>query len=142
MPKKRSSWKKRRKWRDPRPKTSRKAKVTPLPEGEARDEQALARLAEGVWRLKRRAASQDANERDWAETIISGLEHDLQDLGVETIDRTGTKFTLGETIQVAHSDAPPGFAGDLTITTVVRPTIRIAGKVLQAGQVVLGPAEQ
>ncbi len=54
----------------------------------AADPEVLARLAEGVWRLKRRVDGETS--RDWAETIIAGLNHDLQSLGVEIIDRTGT----------------------------------------------------
>ena len=136
MTKKKTTWKKGRKRRKPKPKADSQAKVAPSRSAGSSDDEFLAGLAEGVWRLKRRVEG-DAS-RDWAEPIIDGLSHDLQSLGVEIIDRTGTPYTRGDTTEVVHSDAPPDWQGKLTVTEVVRPTIRVSGKVVRHGQVVLG----
>lgn len=142
----RTPWKRRRKWHNPQPKATRQGKLprqAKLP-GQAApaastnlDPETLARLAEGVWRLKRRLEGEAS--RDWADLIVSGLSHDLQALGVEIVDRTGTRFSAGETTQVVHNEAPSGWDGHLTVTDVVRPTIRVSGVVVQPGQVVVGP---
>ena len=136
MPKKRSraAWNRPRKRRKPNP----PAAGTRTPTiSHAADPEVLARLAEGVWRLKRRVDGETS--RDWAETIIAGLNHDLESLGVEVIDRTGTPYARGETTEVVHNEAPSDWQGELTVMDVVRPTIRVSGIIVQPGQVVLGP---
>lgn len=136
MSKKRSRapWKRPHKWRKPTPKAARQA---PLTTSRPADAEVLARLAEGVWRLKRRVHGEGA--RDWAEPIIAGLSHDLHSLGVEIIDRTGTLYNTGESTEVVHNDAPAEWKGRLAVTDVVRPTIRVGGVIVERGQIVLGP---
>ena len=135
MSKKRS----RAPWKRPRrgPTPSPKAETSPASSpSQAADPDTLARLAENVWRLKRRVDGETS--RDWAESIIAGLNHDLESLGVEVIDRTGTPFSNGETTEVVHNEAPADWQGKLAVTEVIRPTIRVSGTIVQPGQVVLG----
>ena len=139
MPKTKTALNRRRRLKNLLRKADRKAVSQSTHAPEARDNQALARLAEGVWRLKRRVDGQNSEDRDWAEPIIAGLNHELKSLGVETIDRTGTTFRDGETTEVVHNEATADWEGQLVVTEVVRPTIRVAGTIVQAGQVVLGP---
>lgn len=136
MSKKRSGapWKRPNKRRRPNP----KAENSPVPsQSQAADPETLARLAENVWRLKRRIDGEAS--RDWADTILAGLDYDLRSLGVEVIDRTGTPFSDGETTEVVHNEAPVDWQGKLAVTEVIRPTIRVSGTIVEHGQVVLGP---
>ena len=55
--------------------------------------------------------------------------------------RKGTAYRDGEKTEVVHKEATPEGEGQLVVTDVVRPTIRVAGTIVQAGQVVLGPKE-
>ena len=139
MPKTKTAWKKGRKWRKPKPKADGRAKIAPSRSAGSSDDEFLAGLAEGVWRLKRRVEGEAS--RDWAESIIAGLNDDLQSLRVEIIDRTGMPYARGETVEVVHSDAPADWQGKLTVTDVVRPTIRVSGMIVRRGQVVLGQDE-
>lgn len=94
------------------------------------DRVALARLAEGVWRLERRA------EEPWAKNLVEYFGDSLRELDVEIIDRKGTSYLDGETIEVLHSDAPEG-STDLVIKETIRPTVKVGGRIVQPGQVVL-----
>ena len=106
---------------------------------EATDRRALARLAENIWRLERRAGQ--ANESSWAQPVIERLRDDLRDLQVEIIDRTNTPYRDGENVEKLHSDAPDGWTGGLIVIEVINPTIRIGGVVVEHGKVVVGPDE-
>lgn len=97
---------------------------------------ALARLAESIWRLNRRA-EREANA--WLSPILERMNDDLNDLNVEIIDRTGTPYRDGETMEKLHSDAPVGWTGLLIVTEVISPTIRVGGVVIEEGKVVVGP---
>jgi len=99
----------------------------------------LTRLAEDIWRLGKRANRETAAE--WLAPFLERLDDDLRELGVEVIDRTGTSYKDGETIEVLHSDVPPGWTGARIVTEVIAPTIRIEGHVRGKGKVVLGPAK-
>lgn len=100
--------------------------------------QALARLAESVWRLGARA-KRTAESTTWADPVIERLNDDLRELRVEIIDRLGTPYRDGETMEKVHSDAPPEWTGTLVVTEVIAPTIRIAGLIIEHGKVVVGP---
>jgi len=99
---------------------------------------ALARLAENVWRLERRA-ERSVESASWAQPVIERLNDDLKELGVEIIDRVGSTYSDGETMEKVHSDAPADWSGGLLVTEVISPTIRIAGQVVEPGKVVVGP---
>jgi len=105
---------------------------------EGANRKALARLAENVWRLERRA-ERSIESASWAQPVIERLNDDLRDLGVEIIDRTGTPYSDGETMEKVHSDTPADWAGGLLVTEVICPTIRITGQVVEPGKVVVGP---
>ena len=105
---------------------------------EVPNQKALARLAENVWRLERRA-ERSIESASWAQPVIERLNDDLRDLGVEIIDRTGTPYSDGETMEKVHSDAPADWSGGLLVTEVICPTIRITGQVVEPGKVVVGP---
>ena len=96
------------------------------------DRAALARLAEGVWRLHRRG-----KEQPWAENLVEYFGDTLRELDVKIIDRTGKEYLTGETIEVLHSEAPEGSA-KLVITETIRPTIQVGDQIVLLGQVVLG----
>jgi len=105
---------------------------------EAPNQKTLARLAENVWRLERRA-ERSVESASWAQPVIERLNDDLRELGVEIIDRTGTAYSDGETMEKVHSDAPADWSGGLLVTEVICPTIRITGQVVEPGKVVVGP---
>lgn len=101
------------------------------------DRASLARLAENVWRLGCRARREESG--NWAQSMIERLNDDLRDLGIEIIDRTGTPYRDGETIERLHSDAPADWTGGLVVTEVICPTIRVGGLIVEHGKVVVGP---
>ena len=111
-----------------------KAVSEPLQTG---DRAALARLAENLWRLGCRARREQSGT--WAEPILERLNDDLRDLGIEIIDRTGTPYRDGETMEKLHSDAPANWKGGLVVTEVICPTIRVTGVIVEQGKVVVGP---
>jgi hypothetical protein len=98
---------------------------------------ALARLAEGVWRIERRARREEA--ADWIKPLLERVNEDLRDLGVEIIDRTGTPYRDGETLEKLHNEASDDWTGVLIVTEVISPTIRIGGVLVGHGKVVVGP---
>lgn len=104
---------------------------------QAADPRALARLAENLWRLRLRAKRETSS--DWAQPLLERLDDDLRDLEIEIIDRTGTRYVDGETMEKLHSDAPAGWTGGVIVTEVISPTIRIGGVVIAHGKVVVGP---
>lgn len=99
----------------------------------------LARLAEDIWRLDKRASRE--TDAEWLAPFLERLADDLHELGVEIIDRTGTPYQDGETLEVLHSDVPVGWPGARIVTEVIAPVIRIEGHVRAKGKVVLGPAK-
>lgn len=101
------------------------------------DKIALARLAEAIWRIERRAKREEG--AIWAAPLLERVNDDLRDLGVEIIDRTGTPYRDGEMLEKLHSEAPDGWAGSLVVTEVICPTIRIGGVLVERGKVVVGP---
>jgi hypothetical protein len=102
------------------------------------DLKSLARLAENVWRLEGRARRAN-DSTSWADPVIERLNDDLRELGVEIIDRLGTPYRDGETMEKVHSDAPADWSGPLVVTEVISPPIRIGGKIIEHGKVVVGP---
>lgn len=98
----------------------------------------LARLAEDVWRLAGRARRAN-DSTSWADPVIERLHDDLRELGVEIIDRLGTPYRDGETMEKVHSDAPADWSGSLVVIEVISPPIRIGGKLIEHGKVVVGP---
>ena len=76
-------------------------------------------------------------EEPWAKNLVEYFGDSLRELDVEIIDRKGTPYRDGETIEVLHSDAPEG-STDLVITEAIRPTVKVSGRIVQPGQVVLG----
>ena len=97
---------------------------------------ALARLAEGVWRIERRAKREES--ADWVKPLLERVYEDLRDLGVEIIDLTGRPFGDGYSFEVLHNEAPDGWKGDLVVTEVISPAIRLGGGLVEHGKVVVG----
>lgn len=137
----RSAWQRSRKKRVPVvkavPSSVGGTSARPPNPSQPSDSQVLARLAENVWRLGIRAQRDDSGS--WAKPILERLNEDLRDLGIEIIDRTGTPYRDGETMETLHSDAPADWTGGLVVTEVVCPTIRIGGAIVERGKVVVGP---
>ncbi len=102
------------------------------------DAKCLARLAENIWRLEGRAR-RATDSTAWADPVIERLNDNLRELGVEIIDRLGTPYRDGETMEKVHSDAPADWSGPLVVTEVISPPIRIGGKLIEHGKVVVGP---
>jgi hypothetical protein len=96
----------------------------------------LGSLAEGVWRIERRARREGAV--DWIGSLIERVWDDLAELQVEVIDRTGTPYRDGESLEKLHSDAPDGWTGELVVTEVISPSIRVGGVLVQSGKVIVG----
>jgi hypothetical protein len=98
----------------------------------------IARLATEFWRLNRRVSTsgdpgevrvQDSLARIW--DIFA--EHEVQ-----AVDHDGQPYDPGLRVEVLHQRIGDG---PLVILETVRPTITLSGRILQHGQVVVGPLD-
>jgi hypothetical protein len=102
----------------------------------------VARLATEVWRLGRRlervSASQADGEqfRPLVESLVR-IEDVFSEHRIRTIDHDGQPYDTGLQVEVLH--AREGAGTTAVILETVRPTVTLDGKVLQQGQVVIGP---
>lgn len=102
----------------------------------------VARLAAETWRLRRRLGR--AEEQGVADDAlrplrdsISRLEDVFAEFKVQTIEHEGESYDPGLQVEVLHAREGDG---PTVIIETIRPTIVLDGRVLQHGQVVIGPA--
>jgi hypothetical protein len=111
----------------------------PTAESQRWAEPLIARLATETWRLGRRLERVGDDERLRAlHDSRSRLEDALTEYGVETIEHEGQTYDAGLRVEVLHEGETDG---NPVIVETIRPTILLAGRVLQQGQVVTGGAQ-
>lgn len=114
----------------------------PSPDSQRWAEPLVARLANETWRLRRRLERIDG-EAD--ETVLrplldslSRLEDVFAEYQVQTVEHEGQSYDAGLQVEVLHAREGDGAA---VILETIRPTVLLKGRVLQQGQVVVGPAD-
>ena len=113
-------------------------------EGQRWAEPLVARLATEAWRLRRRL---DRAEEQRADDEVFGPLRDsvlrLSDVfaeyQVQVVEHEGESYDPGLQVEVLHTRHG---GGPLVIVETIRPTILLDGRVVQHGQVVVGPAEE
>jgi hypothetical protein len=104
----------------------------------------VARLAAEAWRLRRRlirVEEQRAGDdvlRPLRESM-SRIEDVLAEFKVQMLEHEGESYDPGLQIEVLHAREGEG---PTVIVETIRPTILLDGRVLQHGQVVIGPSER
>jgi hypothetical protein len=104
----------------------------------------VARLAAETWRLGRRlgrietGAPDDERLRPLRDSF-SRLDDIFAEYRVQIVEHEGQPYNPGLQVEVLH--AREGDGSPIILETI-RPTILLDGRVLQQGQVVIGPAEE
>jgi molecular chaperone GrpE (heat shock protein) len=102
----------------------------------------VARLASEMWRLRRRleraeqAAADDQRLRPLRDSVTR-LDDILAEFRVELIEHDGQPYDPGLQVEVLHAREGEG---PTVIVETIRPTVLLGGRVLQQGQVVIGPS--
>jgi len=96
----------------------------------------VARLATEFWRLRRRVEQSNDPVDAGVKDSVARIDDVFAEHGVHAVDHDGELYDHGLQVEVLHER--PG-EGALVILETVRPTITLAGRVVQHGQVVIGP---
>ena len=104
----------------------------------------VARLAAEAWRLGRRLGKIEAGTPDDERLrplrdSISRLDDVFAEYRVQIVEHEGQPYDPGLQVEVLHAREGEG---NPVIIETIRPTILLDGRVLQQGQVVIGPAEE
>lgn len=96
----------------------------------------VARLATEFWRLGRRVQKSGDPVALGVQDSIARIDDVFAEHHVRTVDHDGQLYDPGLQVEVLHQRDGDG---PLVILETVRPTITLAGRILQHGQVVVGP---
>jgi len=99
----------------------------------------VARLATEFWRLSRRVQRSDDSGELGVRDSIARIDDVFAEHDVHAVDHDGQLYDPGLQVEVLHQRAGDG--RPLVILETVRPTITLAGRILQHGQVVVGPQD-
>lgn len=150
----RGQWRYHREFRIAAPRWPAPVSVTALAGREARpsepdpvaalDEKDLADAATNLWRAQRRLArlaEQDAHEARRVGRYLGAAQRALDEAGLLIQDHDGTTFHPGLSLEVLTMQPDPGLRHEVVRETV-RPSVYLAGKRIQMGQVIVGyPAD-
>lgn len=98
----------------------------------------VVRLATEFWRLSRRVQRSGDSDELRLRDSIARIDDVFAEHDVHAVDHDGQLYDPGLQVEVLHQRAGDG---PLVILETVRPTITLAGRILQHGQVVVGPEE-
>ena len=102
-------------------------------------EPVVARLATEFWRLKRRLErAEDGGELTPLRDSITRIDDVFAEHQVRAVDHDGELYDPGLQVEVLHQREG---SGAIYVQETVKPTITLEGRVLQHGQVVIGPDE-
>lgn len=103
----------------------------------------VARLANETWRMRHRLERIDGAARDAALRplldSVSRIEDVFAEYEVQTIEHNGQVYDPGLLVEVLHAREGEG---EVIIVETIRPTVLMKGRVLQQGQVVIGPVQR
>jgi hypothetical protein len=95
------------------------------------DDATAAGIATDLWRARRRAGAHPALAR-----ALDSLGERLTRAGVEVQDHDGLRVDAGTALDVVAWEPRPDVEPDVVVETVV-PSVYVAGRLVQIGQVVL-----
>ncbi|WP_434446643.1 hypothetical protein [Lentzea sp. E54] len=106
----------------------------------ALDEKDLADAATNLWRAQRRVsrlAEQDAREAKRVGRYLQATQRALDEAGLLIQDHDGTHFHPGLSLEVLTMQPDPALRQEIVRETV-RPSVYLAGRRIQMGQVIVG----
>lgn len=97
----------------------------------------VARLATEIWRLNRRLEhADDAGQLKGIRDSVRRIDDIFAEHEVQAVDHDGEQYDPGHQVEVLHQREG---SGRLVVLETIRPTVTLAGRILQHGQVVIGP---
>jgi hypothetical protein len=102
------------------------------------DQDLLAEVAIALWRLERIVGAESADDR--AAMVVSRLQTRLQQAGYLVEDRTGQPYDPGMPLKVLGS-VTGAHAGTPVILQTASPAVLRNGRILRAGEVIVGSAD-
>jgi hypothetical protein len=106
----------------------------------ALDEKELADAATNLWRAQRRLtrlAEEDSREAKRVGRYLQATQRALDEAGLMIQDHDGTEFYPGLSLEVMALQQDPALRHD-TVLETVRPSVYLAGRRIQMGQVIVG----
>lgn len=103
-------------------------------------EKDFAEAATNLWRAQRRLAhlaEEDSREAKRVGRYLKAAQRALDEAGLMIQDHDGTEFHPGLSLEVLMTHPDPALARE-TVRETVRPTVYLAGKRIQMGQVIVG----
>jgi hypothetical protein len=103
-------------------------------------EKDCAEAATNLWRAQRRLvrlADEDSREAKRVGRYLQAVQRSLDEAGLTIQDHDGTEFHPGLSLEVLMTQPDPALARQ-TVRETVRPTVYLAGKRIQMGQVIVG----
>ena len=100
----------------------------------------IARLATEFWRLNRRVRRSGDPGDVTVQDSLARIHDIFAEHDVHALDHDGQLYDPGLQVEVLHQRACDD--GPLVILETVRPTITLDGRILQHGQVVVGPRDE
>lgn len=107
------------------------------PAGPALSESDLAAAATALWRARKRLTGAEDRVARQAERFLSASQDALGAAGVLIQDHDGTPFEAGLALEPMLFEEQPGLTAERVVETV-RPSVYLAGKRIQMGQVIVG----
>ncbi|WP_053732669.1 hypothetical protein [Nocardia sp. NRRL S-836] len=104
------------------------------------DDKDLAEAATNLWRARRRLgrlAEEDGREAKRVGRYLQATQRALDEAGLTIQDHDGTDFHPGLSLEVLLTQPDPELSREVVRETV-RPTVYLAGKRIQMGQVIVG----
>ncbi len=116
------------------------AQSTQDSDGPALTEHDLADAATNLWRAQRRLArlaEEDSREAKRVGRYLQAAQRSLDEAGLLIQDHDGTSFHPGLSLEVLTMQPDPALRHEVVRETV-RPSVYLAGKRIQMGQVIVG----
>lgn len=104
------------------------------------DDKDLAEAATNLWRARRRLArlaEEDSREAKRVGRYLQATQRALDEAGLMIQDHDGTEFHHGLSLEVLLTQPDPALRQEIVQETV-RPTVYLAGRRIQMGQVIVG----
>jgi hypothetical protein len=126
-------------WPDPFSLSALLEQATPDTKPEM-DDKDLAEAATNLWRAQRRLArlaEEDSREAKRVARYLQATQRALDEAGLMIQDHDGTDFHPGLSLEVLLTQPDPALRQE-TVQETVRPTVYLAGRRIQMGQVIVG----
>ncbi|MEJ3651894.1 hypothetical protein WEH80_02645 [Actinomycetes bacterium KLBMP 9759] len=101
------------------------------------DDRTLAELANTLWRARHKLVGDGGSVARQARTLLRNGEEALAAAGVEVQDHDRAPYRPGLDLDVRLFQPQEGLTGEVVLSTI-RPSIYVAGRRIQIGQVIVG----